>query len=57
MSDRVRLELDGPIAIVTNDNPEKHNAFDDEMDERLFAIFAPRAHAPGASGHPAAVGP
>jgi enoyl-CoA hydratase/carnithine racemase len=39
MTDRVRLELDGAIAIVTNDNPDKHNAFDDEMDERLFAIF------------------
>src|SRR5215216_6100538 len=39
MSDRVRLELDGPVAIVTNDNPEKHNAFDDEMDERLFEIL------------------
>jgi enoyl-CoA hydratase/carnithine racemase len=39
MSDRVRLELEGPIAIVTNHNPEKHNAFDDEMDERLFEIF------------------
>ena len=40
MSDRVRLELEGPIAIVTNDNPEKHNAFDDEMDEHLFEILA-----------------
>src|SRR5947209_13586856 len=40
MSDRVRLELDGAIAIVTNDNPEKHNAFDDEMDARLFEILS-----------------
>ena len=39
MSDRVRLELDGAIATVTNDNPEKHNAFDDEMDARLFEIL------------------
>ena len=39
MTDRVRLELDGAIAIVTNDNPEKHNAFDDEMDARLFEII------------------
>src|ERR1700704_5981419 len=39
MSDRVRLELDGAIAIVTNDNPEKHNAFDDEMDASLFEIL------------------
>ena len=40
MTDRVRLELDGAIAIITNDNPEKHNAFDDEMDARLFEILS-----------------
>ena len=40
MDDRVRLEIDGPIAVITNDNPEKHNAFDDEMDAQLFAILA-----------------
>jgi enoyl-CoA hydratase len=39
MTDRVELEIDGPIAVITNNNPEKHNAFDDEMDERLFAIL------------------
>jgi enoyl-CoA hydratase/carnithine racemase len=39
MTDRVRLDYDGPIAIITNDNPEKHNAFDDEMDARLFEIL------------------
>jgi enoyl-CoA hydratase/carnithine racemase len=39
MSDRVRLELDGSIAIITNDNPDKHNAFDDDMDARLFDIL------------------
>jgi enoyl-CoA hydratase len=39
MTDRVRLELDGAIATITNDNPDKHNAFDDEMDERLFQIL------------------
>src|SRR5712691_6185752 len=39
MTDKVRLELDGPIAVITNDNPEKHNAFDDEMDLRLFEIL------------------
>jgi len=37
---RVRLDVDGPIATITNDNPEKHNAFDDEMDVRLFEILA-----------------
>jgi enoyl-CoA hydratase/carnithine racemase len=39
MTDRVRLEYDGPIATITNDNPEKHNAFDDDMDGRLFEIL------------------
>ncbi len=38
--DRVRLDYDGPIAIITNNTAEKHNAFDDAMDERLFAILA-----------------
>jgi enoyl-CoA hydratase/carnithine racemase len=39
MTDRIRLDYDGSIAIITNDNPEKHNAFDDEMDARLFEIL------------------
>ncbi|CAN5680120.1 enoyl-CoA hydratase-related protein [soil metagenome] len=39
MTDKVRLEIDGSIAVITNDNPEKHNAFDDEMDLRLFDIL------------------
>lgn len=39
MSEKVRLEIDGAIATITNDNPEKHNAFDDEMDLRLFEIL------------------
>jgi enoyl-CoA hydratase/carnithine racemase len=34
------LETDGAIAVITNDNPDKHNAFDDDMDLRLFEIFA-----------------
>jgi enoyl-CoA hydratase/carnithine racemase len=37
---RVRLEIDGGIATITNDNPEKHNAFDDDMDVELFDILA-----------------
>src|SRR5579871_1979814 len=37
--DRVRLDYEGPIGIITNNNAEKHNAFDDAMDERLFAIL------------------
>lgn len=39
MSERVRLEIDGAIATITNDNTEKHNAFDDEMDLALFEIL------------------
>jgi enoyl-CoA hydratase/carnithine racemase len=39
MTDRVRLDVDGAIATITNDNPGKHNAFDDEMDAQLFAIL------------------
>ena len=37
--ERVKLTYDGPIAIITNDNPDKHNAFDDEMDLALFEIL------------------
>jgi enoyl-CoA hydratase/carnithine racemase len=40
MTDRVRLDVDGAVATITNDNPGKHNAFDDEMDQQLFAILA-----------------
>jgi enoyl-CoA hydratase len=36
MTDRIRLEFDGPIATITNNNPAKHNAFDDEMDLAFF---------------------
>src|SRR5262245_40638409 len=39
MAGTVRLEIDGTIATITNDNPEKHNAFDDEMDAQLFEIL------------------
>jgi enoyl-CoA hydratase/carnithine racemase len=39
MSGTVRLEYRGPIAVMTNDNPTKHNAFDDEMDARLFEVL------------------
>jgi enoyl-CoA hydratase/carnithine racemase len=33
----IRLDFDGPVAILTNDRPEKHNAANDEMDRQLFA--------------------
>jgi len=39
VTERVHLQIDGAIATITNDNPEKHNAFDDEMDLRLFEIL------------------
>ena len=39
MSGQVRLEVDGAIAVVTNDNPEKRNAFTDDMDLQLFEIL------------------
>lgn len=40
MSGNVHLDIDGGIAVITNDNPDKHNAFDDEMDLQLFAALA-----------------
>src|SRR5256714_9777892 len=39
MAGTVRLEIDGSIATITNDNQEKHNAFDDDMDVQLFDIL------------------
>jgi enoyl-CoA hydratase len=45
-SGTVRLEVDGPIATITNDNVEKHNAFDDAMDLQLFDILDELAATP-----------
>jgi enoyl-CoA hydratase/carnithine racemase len=39
MAGTVRLEVDGAVATITNDNPEKHNAFDDDMDVQLFDVL------------------
>jgi enoyl-CoA hydratase/carnithine racemase len=39
MSDKVRFEVDGAIAVITNNNPDKRNAFDDDMDVALFDIL------------------
>jgi enoyl-CoA hydratase/carnithine racemase len=39
MTKAVRLEYDGSVAVITNDNVEKHNAFDDDMDQQLFAAL------------------
>jgi enoyl-CoA hydratase len=39
MSGTVRLDIEGQIATITNDNPDKHNAFDDDMDLELFEVL------------------
>jgi enoyl-CoA hydratase len=46
MTGTVRLELDGAIATIVNDNPDKHNAFDDDMDVQLFEIIDELARRP-----------
>jgi enoyl-CoA hydratase/carnithine racemase len=38
-ADPVLLEFEGPIAIVSNNRPEKHNAANDAMDRRFFEIL------------------
>ena len=40
MAGQVRLDVDGAVATITNDNPGKHNAFDDAMDVQLFDVLA-----------------
>ncbi len=40
MTGQVHLDIDGVIATITNDNPGKHNAFDDDMDAQLFDALA-----------------
>ncbi len=45
--DLVRLEIDGPIAVITNNRPEKHNAMSDDMDRRLFEVLAEVHDTPG----------
>ena len=39
MTEKVQLEVSGAVAVITNNNPEKRNAFDDDMDARLFDIL------------------
>ncbi|MHB1519383.1 MAG: enoyl-CoA hydratase/isomerase family protein [Acidimicrobiales bacterium] len=39
MTERVLLEIAGPVAVITNNNPTRRNAFDDEMDLALFDIL------------------
>jgi enoyl-CoA hydratase/carnithine racemase len=40
MGGTVRLEYRDKVAVITNDNTEKHNAFDDDMDTQLFDALA-----------------
>jgi enoyl-CoA hydratase/carnithine racemase len=47
VTEKIRLDIDGPIATITNNNPDKHNAFDDEMDLRLFEILDELRRVPG----------
>jgi enoyl-CoA hydratase/carnithine racemase len=39
MEDTVRLDYDGPVAIVSLNRPERHNAFTDAMDTRFFDLM------------------
>jgi enoyl-CoA hydratase/carnithine racemase len=45
--EEVLLEYDGSVGVVTYNRPAKHNAFSDEMDERLFEILAELKVRPG----------
>jgi enoyl-CoA hydratase/carnithine racemase len=36
----ITLDFDGPVAVMSNNRPEKHNAANDAMDARLFQILA-----------------
>jgi enoyl-CoA hydratase/carnithine racemase len=38
--DTILLEFDGPVAIMSNNRPEKHNAANDAMDARLWERLA-----------------
>ena len=47
MTDPMLLDYEGPIAIVTNNRPDKHNAANDAMDRRLFEILEELHQRPG----------
>lgn len=36
----VRLDVEGAVAVVSLDRPERHNAFTNAMDDQLFALLA-----------------
>jgi enoyl-CoA hydratase/carnithine racemase len=46
MSDTVKLDLDGSVAVVSLNRPDRHNAFNDEMDARFFDVLASVADRP-----------
>jgi len=46
MAGSVHLQIDDHVATITNDNVEKHNAFDDDMDAQLFGAFTEIANTP-----------
>jgi enoyl-CoA hydratase/carnithine racemase len=39
MTDEILFEERGSIAVITNNRPDKHNAFTDDMDQRLFEVL------------------
>lgn len=43
MSETVKLTVDGGVAVLTLNRPERHNAFNDEADLRFFALLAEAA--------------
>jgi len=47
VTEEVSLEFEGQVGIVSYCRPEKHNAFSDEMDKRLFEILAELKTRPG----------
>ena len=36
----ITLEYDGPVAVMSNNRPDKHNAANDAMDLRLWECLA-----------------
>jgi enoyl-CoA hydratase len=38
--DKITLEIEDSVAVITNNNPAKKNAFDDDMDVALFEILS-----------------
>jgi enoyl-CoA hydratase/carnithine racemase len=47
MSELITLEFDGPVAVMSNNRPDKHNAANDAMDRELFACLKQLHERPG----------